>query len=172
MKMRLLLALLSLAIVFAVAAFAQQKDTGDPQIVKQRDLLGVAKALDEFGDFGLKLDQAFNQNNASAVAALFTEDAVLIAPDGLFYGRQVIEKRYANIFQRWPITTLSEQRNQLNAIDNAVWSAGEWWSTLQGEAGPKFEGGYWSAIYVRDGNAWKIRMLSIIEHPIPRAESK
>ena len=63
-----------------------------------------------------------------------------------------------------PITTFSSQRYQLNAIDNAVWAVGEWWSTLQSETGPKFEGGYWSAIYVREGNGWKIRMLSLIEH--------
>jgi uncharacterized protein (TIGR02246 family) len=170
--MRSLLALVSLAISFAVPAFAQEKDSASPQIVNQRDLLGVAKALDEFGELDLKIDEAFHKNDAHAVATLFTEDAVLVAPDGVFAGRQVIEKRYADIFQRWPIVTFSAERHQLNAIDNAVWSVGGWWSTRQGETGPKFEGGYWSAIYVRDGNAWKIRMLSIIEHPIPRAETK
>jgi hypothetical protein len=39
----------------------------------------------------------------------------------------------------------------LRAIDNAVWSAGEWWSTLQGETGIVFVRGYWSAICVREG---------------------
>jgi uncharacterized protein (TIGR02246 family) len=47
-----------------------------------------------------KLDEAYNKNDAAAVAALFTEDAVLVAPDGRFSGRQDIEKRYADIFQR------------------------------------------------------------------------
>jgi uncharacterized protein (TIGR02246 family) len=55
---------------------------------------------------GMKVDEAYNKNDAGAVAALFTEDAVLVAPDGMFYGRQAIEKRYADTFQRWPITTL------------------------------------------------------------------
>ena len=96
----------------------------------------------------------------------------MVASDGMFSGRQVIEKRYADLFQRWPITTFSGQRCQLNAIDNAVWAVGEWWSTLPSETGPKFEGGYWSAIYVREGDVWKIRMLSLIEHPAPPAESK
>ena len=174
MKISLLVALAELAIGLTVPVVAQQKDAVDRQTVHQRDLLGVAKALGEFGELGLKLDEAYNKNDASAVAALFTEDGVLVAQDGMFCGRQAIEKRYADIFQRWPITTYSDQRCQLNAIDDAVWSVGESWSTLQSEAGPKFEKGYWSAIYVREGDDWKIRMLTISERPqpAPSAEAK
>jgi ketosteroid isomerase-like protein len=172
MKMRLLVALAEFAIGFAVPVLAQQKDTVDRQTVQQRDLLGVAEALENFGELGLKLDEAYNKNDASALAALFTEDGVLAAQDGMFCGRQAIEKRYADTFQRWPVITFSGQRCQLNEIDNAVWSVGESWSTLQGETGPKFEKGYWSAIYVRDGDDWKIRMLTICESPQPAAETK
>ena len=161
MKTGSLLAVAGSVICFAVPAFAQQKNTADSKIVQQRDLLGVAKAIDVFGALGLKLDEAFNKNDASAIAALFTEDGILVASDGMFSGRQAIEKRYADIFQRWPITTFSGQRYQLNAIDNAVWSVGEWWSTIQSETGPKFEGGYWSAIYIHEGDDWKIRLLTV-----------
>ena len=167
MKMCLLVALAGLAIGFTVPVLAQQKDAVDRQTVHQRDLLGVPNALGEFGELVLKLDEAYNKNDASAVASLFTEDGVLVAQDGMFYGRSAIEKRYADIFQRWPIATFSDQRCQLNAIDNAVWSVGESWSTLQSEAGPKFVKGYWSAIYVREGDDWKIRMLTISERPQP-----
>jgi hypothetical protein len=83
----------------------------------------------------MKEDEAYN-NNAAALAPLFTEDAVLLAPDGMFFGRQAIEKRYADAFHRSPIATFSHQPYGLNAIDNAVWSVGEWWGTLQGETGP------------------------------------
>ena len=174
MKIRSLLTLVGLVIRFAVPVLAQQKDTADPRMVQQRDLLGVAKAIDEFGVLGIKEEEAFNKNDASAVAALFTEDGVLVAPDGMFSGRQAIEKRYADTFQRWPITTFSSQRYQLNAIDNAVWAVGEWWSTLQTEIGPKFEGGYWSAIYIHEGDDWKIRLLTVSgrPQPAPRAETK
>ena len=57
----------------------------------------------------------------------------------------------------------------LRAIDNAVWSDGEWSSTLQGETGIVFVKGYWSAIYVREGDAWKIRLLTLSERPRPAA---
>ena len=125
MKIRSVVTLVGFAISFALPTFAQQRDTADPRTVQQRDLLGDPKALDEFGVL-LGEDEAFNKNDATAVAALFTEDAVLVAPDGIFYGRQAIEKRYADTFQQWPITTFIGQRAQLNAIDNAVWGAGQW----------------------------------------------
>jgi uncharacterized protein (TIGR02246 family) len=174
MRIRSVVTLVGLAISFALPTFAQQRDTADPRMVQQRDLLGDPKALDEFGVLGMKEDEAFNKNDAAAVAALFTEDAVLVVPDGMFYGRQAIEKRYAEMFQRWPITTFIGERRQLNAIDNAVWSVGEWWITLQSQTGPMFVRGYWSAIYVREGDAWKIRMLTLSECPRParRAETK
>jgi uncharacterized protein (TIGR02246 family) len=174
MIIRSVVTLVGLAISFSLPTFAQQKDTADLRIAQERDLLGDPKALDEFGVLGMKADEAFNKNDAAAVAALFTEDAVLVAPDGMFYGRQAIEKRYADTFQRWPITTFIGQRSQLNAIDNAVWGAGQWWSTLQSQTGPVFVRGYWSAIYVREGDAWKIRMLTLNEYPraAPRAETK
>jgi uncharacterized protein (TIGR02246 family) len=161
MKTVSLLAVAGSVICFAVPAFAQQKNTADPKIVQQHDLLGVPNSIDDFGALGLKVEEAFKENDASAIAALFTEDGILVASDGMFSGRQAIEKRYADIFHRWPITTFSGQRHQLNAIDNAVWSIGEWWSTIQSETGPKFEGGYWSAIYVHEGDDWKIRLLTI-----------
>jgi ketosteroid isomerase-like protein len=108
------------------------------------------------------------------VAALFTEDGVLLAPDGMFSGRQDIEKRYADTFRRSPISDFNSRRERryLNAIDNAVWSAGQWTATLQGQNGPEFAWGYWSAIYVQEGNIWEIRMLSLVEHPAPRFETK
>jgi hypothetical protein len=75
-------------------------EAADPRIVQQHDLLGVPKALDEFGEINRGLDEACGRNDAAAVAALFTEDALLVAPDGMFSGRQNIEKRYADTFQR------------------------------------------------------------------------
>jgi uncharacterized protein (TIGR02246 family) len=172
--MRVALALGSLAISLAVSTFAQQKDTADPQIAQQRDLSGDVKALAEFGDLGLKLDEGYNKNDAAAVAALFTEDAVLVSPDWMFNGRKAIEEGYKEKFQRSPITDFNSRRERrhLNAIDNAVWSAGQWFSTLQSQTGPVSSWGYWSAIYVREGDAWKIRMLMLSERPQPASPAE
>ena len=173
MKIRLLLALSGVAISFALPTFAQQKDTVDPRIAQQRDLVGDAKALDEFGVLAEKQSEAFTNKDPAAVAALFTEDAVLVAPDGMFSGRQAIEKRYEGTFQRWPFTFFNDLRDcHLKAIDNAVWSFGEWGGTLQGQTGPEFVNGYFSAIYVREGDVWKIRTLTLSERPRPVATAE
>jgi uncharacterized protein (TIGR02246 family) len=150
-----------LAIGFATPAVPQEQNTVDPEVRQQ------------IGALIVKLDEAYNKNDAAAAAALFTEDAILVAPDGMFSGRQVIEKRYEDTFQRWPITDFNgrRERRHLNAIDNAVWSAGQWASTFQSQTGPVFAWGYWSAIYVREGDAWKIRMLILSEQPRPASLS-
>jgi uncharacterized protein (TIGR02246 family) len=173
-RLHVLIALAESAISFAVPSIAQQKDTADPWIVQQRDLLGDVKALDEFGALSHKLDEAYNKNDAAAAAALFTQDALLVTPDGMFSGRQDIEKRYEDMFQRWPITDFNgrRERRHLNAIDNAVWSAGQWASTSQSQTGPVFAWGCWTAIYVREGDAWKFRMLTLSEHPRPAASAE
>ena len=64
MKMGLLVALAELAIGFAVPVLAQQIGAVDPQAVQQRDLLGVAKALADFDELSLKVDEAFNKTDA------------------------------------------------------------------------------------------------------------
>jgi ketosteroid isomerase-like protein len=169
MKVRLLIALVGLALCFAAPVLAQQKEAADSRIAQQRDLLGVPDALAIFGELNGKLDDAYNNKDAAAAAAaatLFTEDAVLVTPDGMVFGREAIEKRYTERFQRWPITDFLSrpERLRLNAIDNAVWSVGEWSGTLQSQAGPVIVWGYWSTIYVREGDGWKIRLLSLFEH--------
>jgi ketosteroid isomerase-like protein len=171
MKIRSLLTVGGLAIALALPASAQQKDSVGPQIAQQRDLLGVPKALDEFGELNRGLDEAYSRNDAAAAAALFTEDALLVDPEGMSSGRQNIEKRYADRFQRSPIVSFncSWDRCYLNAIDNAVWSAGQWFGTFQSQTGPVFAVGYWSAIYVREGDDWKIRMLTSNITPAPAA---
>jgi ketosteroid isomerase-like protein len=164
---RLLLALAGFAVGLALPTFAQQKQTVEAT-VQERNLLGNATALGEVGALAMRQNEAFDENNPDAVAALFTEDAVLVAPDGIFLGRQAIEKRYQDTFKRSPFTLFSDPRErQLAAIDNAVWSIGEWWSTLQTEEGPAFVRGYWSAIYVHEGDTLKIRMLTLSERNTP-----
>ena len=172
--MRLLVMFAGLGISFALPTFAQQTNTPDSPIVQKRDLLGAVKAIGECGDLHRQLDEAYDKNDAAAVAALFTEDGLFVAPDGMFSGRQNIETRHAETFQKSPITDFncSRERRHLDAIDNAVWSAGQWASTSQSQTGPEFTWGCWTAIYVREGDAWKFRMLTLSEHPRPALSSE
>jgi hypothetical protein len=58
------------------------------------------------------------------------------------------------------------------AIGNEAWAVGEWWCTFQSKSGPAQARGYWSAIYVREGDGWKIRMWTFNETAPPAAETK
>jgi ketosteroid isomerase-like protein len=80
MKTRLLGALAGLAISFALPTYAQEKEPVDPQIRQQLEALSK------------KFDEASNKADAVALAALFTQDAVEVAPEGPVYGREALEK--------------------------------------------------------------------------------
>jgi uncharacterized protein (TIGR02246 family) len=70
-----------------VPAFAQQKDTtADAQKIR-----AIITSYDE----------AVNKNDATAMAALYTENAVLLTPRGPIIGRKAIEKWYADAFKGW-----------------------------------------------------------------------
>jgi ketosteroid isomerase-like protein len=152
MKICLVVALVGLAISFAVPAFAQQKDAADSQIREQLD------ALDE------KYDEAFNNGDAAALAATFTGDAVLVNDRGPVYGREAIEKYYANLFQKIHFSNHMTESDQycpyiIGTASNEVWSNGEWSTTIQGQNfGPVHSKGYFSSITVREGDVWKKRM--------------
>jgi uncharacterized protein (TIGR02246 family) len=160
MRIPSLLALVGLAIGLAVRAFAQM-ETIMPDF--SGNLAGDVKALEEFNALRMKEDEAFNKNDAAALAALFTEDALLVEPEGMFQGRQAIEKAFVDVFQRWHPTNFISEGNKLNAIGNDAFAVGRWWCTLESQNGPVQVRGYWSEIYVREGDAWKIRMLTLNE---------
>ena len=165
MKMRFLFAFAALEIGLAVQALA-------PGLV---NLSGDAKTLDEFIALSMKEAEAFNNNDAAAVAALFADDAIYAAPEGVFYGQNAIEKRFADLFQRWHPTNFIDQTHKMNAMGNEPWAVGEWWCTLESQNGPVQVSGYWSEIYVRVSDAWQIRMSTFFNKtplPAPPAETK
>ena len=79
MKNCLVILLAGWAIGVAVPAFAQQKDSVDLKIAHEIVALG-------------KLAEAINKNDADAVAAVFTEDAVCVTPQGPIHGREAIKE--------------------------------------------------------------------------------
>ena len=125
MKIRLLLALVGLAISLALPAFAQQPNTPDPQLREQ--ILALAN----------KFNEAWNNNDAAALAALFTEDAVEVRAAGgvtragVFSGRQALEKMFAADFASYSgkmvnklVQVYAMGDNDICAIGNS--SAGTW----------------------------------------------
>jgi uncharacterized protein (TIGR02246 family) len=146
MKIRFLLALVGLAIGFAAPALAQLKDTVDP------------KTAQEIRALAMKYDAAFNNNDAAAVAALYTEDALYVAHHGTFHGRQAIEKTYANYFQHWHSINHVSTVDRVIPVGNDLRAFGTWSSAFQDTNGaPKKDRGHYRWLLVRKSDTWKIR---------------
>jgi ketosteroid isomerase-like protein len=139
MKIRLVVALVGLAIGFAVPTFAQEKDAVDPEVRQQIEAVLV------------KLGEVYNKHDTAAIAALYTQNAVQVwdwENVGPFYGPQAIERHYAAHFV--PNPEFVDKLVQVSAIGNKIsaiseYSAGQW-------------KGYNARIYVRDADTWKILM--------------
>jgi uncharacterized protein (TIGR02246 family) len=125
MKIRLVVALVGLAISFALPTFAQQTTTPDPQL--RRKLIDViAKHAD-----------AINKTDAAAAAACFTQDAVYVTDRGPVNGREAIEKWYADLFKKvqftyYVITIDQDSPHVISRAGNEIWAAGGWSSTIKG----------------------------------------
>ena len=154
-----LFVLAGLAISFAIPAFAQRKEAIDPQTLAQLDA------------HGMKYSEAYNNNDAAALAALYTEDAVFITDSRPVYGRQAIGKWFADNFKAVHPKSYSweEALNSPRIIGTAtnigyftptiIRSEGEWSVTLQGKNGEAIPAkGYSSVIYALEGDDWKIQV--------------
>jgi uncharacterized protein (TIGR02246 family) len=152
MKIRSLVALVGFVTSFVLPTFAQQNAMmPDRQVIEQ---LGV---------LGQRYHEAYANNDAAALAALYTWDAIIVTPQGPVYGRDAIQNWYADQLEQW------HPKNQIDKVDpdsprligtagDAVWANGEWTRTIQDPNGGLTEAkGYWSSIYVREGDTWKIR---------------
>jgi uncharacterized protein (TIGR02246 family) len=155
-----------LAIGSALPTFAQQTNTPDPQL--RQKVLEMAK----------NFENAWNNNDASALAGLFTEDAVLVNDSGPVYGREAIKKYYADLFQKVhfsnQVSTLDQDSPHLIGGDgNEVWETVAWSATIQAKGGGPIQiKGYASSIAVREGGVWKKRMLTVNLTPAPPAPAK
>jgi uncharacterized protein (TIGR02246 family) len=161
-NIRSLLALTGLAISFALPAFGQEKEPViDPQIVQELQAIGK------------KSDEAFLKGDAAAVAALYTEDAVLVNDTRPVYGRQAIQKYYADHFQqvRYFRHDTKYDPTSVHLIGtggNVVRENGEWSGTLflqDEDCGPHQVMGYFASVSVREGSTWRVCMSTFSMDP-------
>src|ERR1700732_530314 len=162
MKTRLLGALVGSAISFALPTYAQQKDVADPQTTQK--ILAISKATSE----------GQNNHDGAAIATLYTRDAIFVTTEGPITGRQTIQKWYTDLYQWWHpkdhIDKLDGSVHLIGTAGNELWATGEWSETGQGETGGPIQNkGYWSAIYIREADDWKLRMLTYNITPAPAA---
>src|SRR5260370_2216326 len=118
MKIRLL-TLVGLAISFAVPTIAQQTNTPDPQL-RERLITRIKAHTD-----------ALDKNDAAAVAANFTEDAVNLEQDGPTFGREPIAKLWADRFQKVHfsnnlVTVDQESPHIISTDGKQIWATAPW----------------------------------------------
>jgi len=128
-----------LAIAFALPTFAQEQNAVDLQVRQQIKAVLV------------KYNEAVNKQDAAAIAALFTEDALQAwdSSGGVDSnsGKIAIQRSYE---LGWEKTPFVGKVVQVYAIGNDIaaiseWSAGDWKA-------------YKVWIFSRDINSWKIRL--------------
>jgi uncharacterized protein (TIGR02246 family) len=147
MKIRSLLTLVGLALSFALPAFAQQQDTVDPQLAEQVRALAA------------KYDEACNKNDAPAVSAFITEDAIWTTPHGEISGRQAIQKDYAErSFGHYHVNDVSTKCEQINNLGDDIEATGTWSCAFQdGHGHPGHVKGHFKWIIVREVDNLQIR---------------
>ena len=148
MKTHVLGALVALTIGFAVPSIAQDKNTVDPEVYQQ-----IEAVLTKF-------DEAYNRNDAAAVAALYTQDAVRLlsweSESGLASGQQAIGKKFAVEFASSP-SNESHKLLQVYALGSEICAMTEW------NIPPFSNKKAGVRIYVRDADTWKVRVDYVTE---------
>ena len=145
MNIRLVAALIGLAISFAFPIYAQERNTVDPEVRQQIEAVGM------------QFIEAYNKHDAAAVAALYTHDAVRVDnPSGfgrgaLIVGRKAVEKLFETDFTgSWSSSPRVGKLVQMYAFEDSIASISEW-SRAQ-------YNGHSLQIFVRDPDTWKIHM--------------
>jgi ketosteroid isomerase-like protein len=155
----LVVPLVGLAISFASPTFAQQTSPPD------------AKLRQEFEAFVKKFDDVWNSSDQAAWSALFTDDAIEVTHTGPIYGRDALQKLWADLKLNFSnhITTLDQYSpHMIGTAGNEVWMNAKYSLTVKGQNfGPVEQSGNLCAILVREGDAWKMRMFTWNVTPAP-----
>ena len=164
MRTRLLGALVGLAISLALPTFAQQKETVDPQLIQKLD-----------DTLNKKYPEAINSHDAATIGAQYTDDAIFVTVTGPVYGRKAIEKWYEDALKGVATknnTATTDPHSVRMLGPDYLTASGEWSDTHKGENGEDVPiKGYWSEICTRQGDAWKLCLLTWNITPAPAAAS-
>ncbi len=143
-----------LAIAPAAASFAQQSHLDTRQQIEQM----VATFAERY-----------NKQDVAAIASMFTTDAVRVssAASAVGAGPQAIEEIFKTQFAIGfsHIHMIVDQVSPLGT-DTAI-AIGEYQLTGQGQSAPLKVDGHWTEVGVREGGAWKIRLLTVVPTPSP-----
>ena len=159
MKIRTLLALAGFAVGAALPTIAQEKEEANP--FPFRAIAASPQIAQQLEPINSQLDEAVNNHDAIAVAALFTANATLVAPRGTFSGRDGIAKYETDVFQRFNPSDQITKISYVYAFADDLCAIGGWTVTVNGA---NRGGGYLIRVYTRVRDTWKIR-LQVDKYP-------
>jgi hypothetical protein len=162
MKIPLLLALVALA----VPAIAQQQED------QKQALARCTKAFDD----------AFNANDAAAIAALFTKDATYVTDGsfggvGIIVGRDAIQKYYTDLLKTVQFSNhkgVADAASPHMISPTSYWSSGSWtisWKTVDGSASGDAKG-FWSSMDTMEDGVYKDALQTWNQTPPPPPANK
>jgi uncharacterized protein (TIGR02246 family) len=115
---------------------------------------------------------AENRTDAAAVASLYTNDGEVVSPTGkaiIKRGKKEIEQFYEAAFKALKDRHAEIKLDEASQVGtDAAIGAGNFVVTGKAENGDAVKReGHWTAVYVLDGGAWKIRMFTAFLNPPP-----
>lgn len=150
---------LTFAAVFAVAACQPAPemagDAGETSEMAGASAADAAAAVDDVRSNWLS---AAETDDAAAVAALYTEDATYITPDGqVLEGRGAIQQALSQSLPMMSDLEITSSRDPMVSGDLAV-DVGEYSSTMAAQGGDGMEaGGFYTVVLRRQADgSWKI----------------
>jgi ketosteroid isomerase-like protein len=140
------------AIGLAASVSAQQADQSTWQEIKA--------LMDGYND-------TFNKQDAVGIARFWATDGVSLLVTEFFTGSlsgpQQIENYYRGLFKPNQHSDQFVERVWPSGTDGAI-AMGSWLETV----GDTKSGGHWTAAYAREGNGWKIRLITWVPNPPSR----
>jgi uncharacterized protein (TIGR02246 family) len=114
-------------------------------------------------------EERFDKQDAAGLAGLYARDGVLVsqAAQVVKTGPQEIEQNYQNAFKSGAnhAAITVDRVSPLGA--DALISMGEAHITGQGQNGPIKADSHWTAVDVREGGTWKLRLVTVVPNPPP-----
>ena len=136
----------------------------------QSDKVGGSHVQQAVESFVTKYLDTYNKKDAAGLAALYTEDGILVPPGPIATGRPGIEKAWRAVFDAGR-TGLKYKIQQSRADGNLVWSVGQFTVMAPDEKGTLQERqGNFSNIYQWEGSELKFRVhaFNFLPSPPPR----
>ena len=151
MRSSIIVALAALALI--TSASAQEIDQNHRQQIER-----IAAAYVE----------NWNKHDAAGIAALYTKDGVLVTPTGAVRsGSLEIEQASQGVMKSFPQHN-GQTIEQISPLGNdADIRIGQFHLSGEGPNGPTKLDGRYTAVDVREGGTWKIRLLTAVPIPPP-----